>query len=197
MTAEPPLSAGAVQERLIWLVPCGVAVSPVGLPGTAASVVAESSIGRVGALAHVVDGVDAVVAGGRRIQPHVGVGQRNPRGGQGGPGATGVGPPLDPVAGDGGPAVVAGGGPGQVDLVLPLGRGDEVGGGVGDRGDDGGGRAGGVGGLAIARGVDGQDPGSGGWCWVAAPSAGRWWCCRRPRHGRSKLLPPSVETWIL
>ena len=30
---RPPLSAGAVQERSIWVVPLAVAVRPVGAPG--------------------------------------------------------------------------------------------------------------------------------------------------------------------
>ena len=35
--AEPPLSTGAVQERLIVLVPLAVAVRPVGAPGATAA----------------------------------------------------------------------------------------------------------------------------------------------------------------
>ena len=37
--AEPPSLDGAVQERLIVLVPLAVAVRPVGAPGTVAAVV--------------------------------------------------------------------------------------------------------------------------------------------------------------
>ena len=37
--AEPPVLAGALQERLIAVVPLAVAVSPVGAPGTEAPVV--------------------------------------------------------------------------------------------------------------------------------------------------------------
>ena len=32
--AEPPVLAGALQERSIWVVPLAVAVRPVGAPGT-------------------------------------------------------------------------------------------------------------------------------------------------------------------
>ena len=35
---------GAVQERLIWVVPLAVAVRPVGAPGVVASVVALSTL---------------------------------------------------------------------------------------------------------------------------------------------------------
>ena len=34
---RPPLSAGAVQERSIWVVPLAVAVRPVGAPGAVAA----------------------------------------------------------------------------------------------------------------------------------------------------------------
>ena len=37
--AEPPLLAGAVQVRLIWVVPLAVAERPVGAPGTVVPVV--------------------------------------------------------------------------------------------------------------------------------------------------------------
>ena len=36
---RPPLSAGAVQERSIWVVPLAVAVRPVGAPGAVAATV--------------------------------------------------------------------------------------------------------------------------------------------------------------
>ena len=42
--AEPPLLAGALQERSIAVVPLAVAVSPVGAPGTVVVVVALSTL---------------------------------------------------------------------------------------------------------------------------------------------------------
>ena len=42
--AEPPSLAGAVQERLIWVVPLAAATRPVGVPGTVVSVVAPSTL---------------------------------------------------------------------------------------------------------------------------------------------------------
>ena len=36
MTAKPPFLAGALQERLIWVIPLAVARRPVGAPGTEA-----------------------------------------------------------------------------------------------------------------------------------------------------------------
>ena len=42
--AEPPVLAGAVQERSIWVVPLAVAVSPVGAPGTVVPVVALATL---------------------------------------------------------------------------------------------------------------------------------------------------------
>ena len=42
--AEPPSLAGAVQVRLIWVVPLAVADRPVGAPGSVASVVAPSTL---------------------------------------------------------------------------------------------------------------------------------------------------------
>ena len=42
--AEPPVLAGAVQERSIWVVPLAVAVRPVGAPGTVVPVVALSTL---------------------------------------------------------------------------------------------------------------------------------------------------------
>ena len=42
--AEPPVLAGALQERLIAVVPLAVAVSPVGAPGTVVPVVALSTL---------------------------------------------------------------------------------------------------------------------------------------------------------
>ena len=42
--AEPPLLPGAVQERLIAVVPLAVAVRPVGAPGAVAPVVALSTL---------------------------------------------------------------------------------------------------------------------------------------------------------
>ena len=42
--AEPPVLAGALQERLIAVVPLAVAVRPVGAPGAVASVVALSTL---------------------------------------------------------------------------------------------------------------------------------------------------------
>ena len=42
--AEPPVLPGALQERLIAVVPLAVAVRPVGAPGTVAPVVALSTL---------------------------------------------------------------------------------------------------------------------------------------------------------
>ena len=42
--AEPPVLPGALQERLIAVVPLAVAVRPVGAPGAVASVVALSTL---------------------------------------------------------------------------------------------------------------------------------------------------------
>ena len=42
--AEPPVLAGALQERSICVAPLAVAVRPVGAPGTVASVVALSTL---------------------------------------------------------------------------------------------------------------------------------------------------------
>ena len=42
--AEPPVLAGALQERLIAVVPLAVAVRPVGAPGAVAPVVALSTL---------------------------------------------------------------------------------------------------------------------------------------------------------
>ena len=42
--AEPPVLAGALQERSIAVLPLAVAVRPVGAPGTVASVVALSTL---------------------------------------------------------------------------------------------------------------------------------------------------------
>ena len=42
--AEPPVLAGALQERLIAVVPLAVAVRPVGAPGAVASVVALATL---------------------------------------------------------------------------------------------------------------------------------------------------------
>ena len=42
--AEPPVLAGAVQERLIWVVPLAVAVRPVGAPGAVVPVVPLSTL---------------------------------------------------------------------------------------------------------------------------------------------------------
>ena len=42
--AEPPVLAGALQERSIAVVPLAVAVRLVGAPGTVASVVALSTL---------------------------------------------------------------------------------------------------------------------------------------------------------
>ena len=42
--AEPPVLAGALQERLIAVVPLAVAVRPVGAPGTVVPVVALSTL---------------------------------------------------------------------------------------------------------------------------------------------------------
>ena len=42
--AEPPVLAGALQERSIAVVPLAVAVSPVGAPGAVASVVALATL---------------------------------------------------------------------------------------------------------------------------------------------------------
>ena len=42
--AEPPVLAGALQERSIWVVPLAVAVRPVGAPGTVVPVVALSTL---------------------------------------------------------------------------------------------------------------------------------------------------------
>ena len=36
---RPPLSAGAVQDRLIWVLPLAVAERPVGAPGAVAATV--------------------------------------------------------------------------------------------------------------------------------------------------------------
>ena len=44
MIEEPPLSAGAVQSRSIWVLPLAVAVRLVGAPGAVASVVASSTL---------------------------------------------------------------------------------------------------------------------------------------------------------
>ena len=42
--AEPPVLPGALQERLIAVVPLAVAVSPVGAPGAVAPVVALATL---------------------------------------------------------------------------------------------------------------------------------------------------------
>ena len=42
--AEPPVLAGALQERSIAVVPLAVAVRPVGAPGAVASVVALATL---------------------------------------------------------------------------------------------------------------------------------------------------------
>ena len=42
--AEPPVLAGALQERSIWVVPLAVAVRPVGAPGRWRAVVALSTL---------------------------------------------------------------------------------------------------------------------------------------------------------
>ena len=42
--AEPPVLAGALQERLIAVVPLAVAVRPVGAPGAVAPVVALATL---------------------------------------------------------------------------------------------------------------------------------------------------------
>ena len=42
--AEPPVLPGALQERLIAVVPLAVAVRPVGAPGAVASVVALATL---------------------------------------------------------------------------------------------------------------------------------------------------------
>ena len=42
--AEPPVLAGALQERSIWVAPLAVAVRPVGAPGTLVPVVALSTL---------------------------------------------------------------------------------------------------------------------------------------------------------
>ena len=42
--AEPPVLAGALQERLIAVVPLAVAVRPVGAPGAVVPVVALSTL---------------------------------------------------------------------------------------------------------------------------------------------------------
>ena len=42
--AEPPVLAGALQERLIAVVPLDVAARPVGAPGTVVPVVALSTL---------------------------------------------------------------------------------------------------------------------------------------------------------
>ena len=42
--AEPPVLPGALQERLIAVVPLAVAVRPVGAPGTVVPVVALSTL---------------------------------------------------------------------------------------------------------------------------------------------------------
>ena len=41
---KPPLLAGAVQVRLIWVFPLAIANRPVGAPGTVAPVVALSTL---------------------------------------------------------------------------------------------------------------------------------------------------------
>ena len=41
---EPPLSPGAVHERLIWVVPLAVAVRPVGAPGAVAATTVEELV---------------------------------------------------------------------------------------------------------------------------------------------------------
>ena len=49
--AEPPVLAGALQERSIWVVPLAVAVRPVGAPGAvaAAETAAVAALVRVSA----------------------------------------------------------------------------------------------------------------------------------------------------
>src|SRR5438445_296979 len=93
--AEPPLSAGTVQLRLICEEATAVAASPVG-----------------------VDGGDPVGVGGGVRQPGVGVGGRCATcvRHQDTPGGTSVGCPFNLVPGDGGASVIGRGGPAQTDL---------------------------------------------------------------------------------
>ena len=131
--------AGALQERLIAVVPLAVAVRPVGAPGAVASVVAlstlEADAGAVG-----VDGGDAVVARGAGGQPGVRVGGGGIArvGDEVGPAGGAIGGDLDLVAGDGGAAGAGRGAPGEVDRGGPAGRGREAGRGAGHGGARGG-----------------------------------------------------------
>ena len=83
-----------------------------------------------GADAGGVDGDDAVVAGVAEREAAVGVGRGGRPGvvDEHGPGVAAVGGDLDPVAGDGGAAVVLRGRPGEVDPVVARGGGEAAGG---------------------------------------------------------------------
>ena len=122
-----------------------------------------------GAGAVGVDGGDAVVARGAAAKPAVGVGGGGIArvGDEVGPAGGAVGRDLDLVAVDGGAAGARRGGPGEVDLGGPAGRGREAGRSAGSGGarsgvGDVGGGAGAVGverGDAVVAGVAGGKPG--------------------------------------